>query len=534
MYKMMIVDDEDWVRERLIHTLDWESKGVQVIDEAANGVEALEKAKLKRPEIILTDIRMPNMDGLELIKQLKENRIQAKTIIISGYSDFDYAKKALILGAYDYILKPVEDDDLFETVERCMEQIRSERAQLALLDKADLQVNKRLPLLKEMFFWNLINDHIQNEQDVLDALADFEINNKNLNHVCFIIHVYSDEKVNPQQETRGDFVQFVIGNVVKDILDQISENDILFTNSGEMVGIVSSALPPAELSDKLLLLSDEIQKVVGRILSRSVTFGIGSVCDDMRHISLSYRQAKQFSLANGYLSKGNASGVNVPTSSIKADAYRGNDTDPLIFAIITGNKNTAIAELDQIIAQNRNMQPAELKFIFIHIVNSIVKTSLNGYKVVEDFSNYCLNILELLNKSHKVEEIHWVLADAIEKIIDFLSKTQNKRKRKAIERAVSYIEENYSQPISLHIVSDMLMLNASYFSKVFKEEMGIPFSKYLMEYRVSKAIELMSDMSLKIYEIADQVGYEDVQYFTKIFKSIKGISPMQYREKFVH
>ncbi|WP_276353989.1 response regulator [Cohnella caldifontis] len=528
---MMIVDDEDWVRERLIRTLDWESKEVRVVDEAGNGTEALEKALRIRPEIILTDIRMPNMDGLEFIRRLKENRIEAKTIIISGYSDFDYAKKAIALGAFDYILKPVEDHDLFSVVERCIEQIRAERTQIALLQKADHQVNKRLPLLKEMLFSSLIHHPVPNEREIHEAFMDFGIENENLKHVCFLIQVNEDVTPGAPREDSGDFVSFVIQNVARDVVNAVSVNEILFANAGEVVGIVSSRLPSDRLSERLLALSEDIRKVIGRILNCTVAIGIGGECDNLVHIGLSYRQAKQSALADGYLSKKSGNGRSLTTNAWKAAAYRGYDTNPLVNAMVTGNKQAALAGLDRIMHDHPMLQPAELKFVYITIVNAIARTSLIGNQAVEDFSNYCLQLLEVLNQSHQVEEIRGLMAGAIEKIMDHLEKTQSKRRRKVIEKATSYIEENYCRPISLGTVSDMLMLNASYLSKIFKEEMGIPFSKYLMEYRVSKAIQLMRDPTLKMYEISSLVGYEDVQYFTKVFKAIKGIAPMQYREK---
>lgn len=139
--------------------LDWGKLDIGFVHEATCGEEALALAGEVQPDLILTDIRMPHMDGLELIERLKEQWLATKVVIISGFSDFEYAKKALSLGASDYILKPVEDDDLLNVVARCLEQIETERQKEALLKKADAQVNKRLPLLKEMLFSKLIMGH---------------------------------------------------------------------------------------------------------------------------------------------------------------------------------------------------------------------------------------------------------------------------------------------------------------------------------------------------------------------------------------
>lgn len=524
MFKLMIVDDEAWVRERLMYTFDWESKGIEIVEEASSGQDALEKAKRNPPDIILTDIRMPIMDGLQFIQGLKDSGIDAKTIIISGYSDFDYAKKAISLGAYDYILKPVEDENLLSVVERCMNDIKNERSKADLVRKADHQVNRRLPLMKHIFFANLIHNNIPNKQEVVEALDDFGIHNEGTNHICFIIHVYNS--VAKQQESNNSLIGFVIQNVAEEIINRISENDICFTSSGEFVGIVSSKLPVQELTKQLTEMAEEIKKIVNRILQCDVTIGIGGVCTDMLDISLSYRQAKQSALANGYLFK---AVLNLNPSK-NVDSYQMYDTEHIVNSIMMSNKEAAIASLEQIMQDNPFIQPSELKFLYMNIVHSIVKMTLNGKKSIEDFSNYVLSIFEILHGSQNVKEIFELLKDAIEKMIDYVEQIQGKRIRKVVEKALEYMQDHHSKPLSLNTVADKLFLNASYLSKVFKEEMGVSFSKYLMEYRMDKAIELMSDATLKIYEVANSVGYEDVQYFTKIFKSIKGVTPMQYRE----
>lgn len=133
----------------------------------------------------------------------------------------------------------------------------------------------------------------------------------------------------------------------------------------------------------------------------------------------------------------------------------------------------------------------------------------------------------MLQQSQSTDEIHGLLGDTITKIIDFLEHSQSKKRRKVIEKALEYMELHYPEELNLNAVAERFYLNASYFSKIFKEELGVSYTKYLMEFRVNKAAELMSDPTLKIYEISRRVGYEDVQYFTKMFKSIKGITPRQ-------
>lgn len=531
MYRMIVVDDEAWIRERLVHTIDWGKLGIGFLHEATCGEEALALAAEVQPDLILTDIRMPRMDGLELIERLKEQRLAAKVVIISGFSDFEYAKKALSLGASDYILKPVEDDDLLDVVARCLEQIETDRRKEALLKKADDQVNKRLPLLKEMLFSKLIMGHKPDEPKLREALNDFGLKNKGLCHACLVLQVPEPEAFPPENKPDANFTQFVLRNLLQDFLPNVCENEIVFTHADEVVCIVSSfEEKDDELARACLTMFEDIRKIVHKIVGSTVIIGLGGAVRDLLDIPISYRQAKQM-LLHGYLDTGRSKEVKSAVGPHKSGGYRLYDTEALINHIRVGNKVAALASLDQIVRENRGIRPIDLKFIYIDIVNSLVRTAVEGNGAAKDFSQFCLHFFELLQQSQSPDEIHGLLGDTITKIIDFLEHSQSKKRRKVIEKALEYMELHYPEELNLNAVAERFYLNASYFSKIFKEGLGVSYTKYLMEFRVNKAAELMSDPTLKIYEISRRVGYEDVQYFTKMFKSIKGVTPGQYREK---
>jgi len=523
---MIVVDDEAWVRERLIQTINWKRLGIDVIEEAECGSEALQKALALEPDIILTDIRMPNMGGLELIQRLKEHRIQVKVIIISGYSDFEYAKKAIELGAFYYILKPVEDQDLLQIIERCLEQIKSEKKNEDLIKRADTQVNKRLPLLKEMLFSKLITGQVQNKEEVLGALSDFHIQHGNMLHICIVFLVKNFNSM--KEQLSADFIQFVVGNVAKDFLQEWSANDIIFTHSEATVAIVSTTHAVEGIRGEILSRVDDLNKIVNKILGCSLIIGIGGGCTELIDISLSYHQAKQSLLFHEYLGKEHKV-ANV--SSSKWESYKNYYTESLVNSIKLGNKAAVLSNLELFVEQNEHITPPELKFIYFQVISVITRTTIEGKEAIEDFSKFSLEFFELLNRLQTIPDIQQLLAKAFEAIIDYLDKNQNRKKRKVIEKVVEYIGEHYNEPINLNMIAEKFYLNASYLSKIFKEEMNITFSKYMMEYRIEKAIELMKDPTKKIYEIASIVGYDDVQYFTKIFKTIKGVTPMMYREK---
>ncbi len=355
MYRMLVVDDESWIRERIISTIDWAALGIEIAGEAEDGIEALNISKEKLPDIILTDIRMPCLDGLDFVRQLRDNGIKSKVIIISGYGDFEYTQKAIRLGADDYILKPVEDEDLIAAVKRCIAGI------LAYNDK----------------------------QDLLQAALD--------------------------------------GNV------------------------------------RFLLNSEQL---VNNILVRN-------------------RQDAQASLQALF-------------KQIHAGAEK---------------------------------YSANLKLIYINMIYLVFSAVFDNKKNIVELPQIRQNIMEKFEQLKAEEEFHVLSENAIQELIGILEKSDGGNKRKIVKKVEEYIKENCGKAISLNDVAQAMYLNASYLSKIFRDETGETFTKYLMKYRVEKAVELMGDPTRKIYEIARAVGYEDIQYFTKMFKSIKGVSPFQYREK---
>lgn len=355
MYKMLVVDDESWIRERLISTIDWAELGIEVIGEAEDGEEALNISKEKLPDIILTDIRMPCLDGLEFVKQLKESNIKSRVIVISGYSDFDYTQKAIRLGADDYILKPVVDEDLILAVQRCMDDIKAYNESQELLEAA------------------------------LNNNNSFLVNTE---------HLINNIKVKDRQGA-----------------------------------------------------------------SLSLKFLFNQIHD----------REKKYS--------------------------------------------------------------ANLKLIYINLVTLVFRSVFEGKENIENLSILKQNLMDMMEKLKDEDELQVLLNNAVQNVISVLEKNDGGSKRKIVKKVEEYIRINDNQLLSLNDVAQVMYLNASYLSKIFREETGETFTKYLMKLRVEKAIELMNDPTLKIYEIAQIVGYEDIQYFSKMFKSITGVSPIKYREK---
>lgn len=537
MYKLLIVDDESWVRERLRLTIDWNSLGISDVEDACDGEEGLKVAGEMFPDIIISDIRMPCVDGLEFLKRLREKENDAKLIIISGYSDFDYAKRAIRLGAYDYILKPIEDDDLINVVKKCVEELNNENKRKELEEHIKSRIKESLPILREKLFMKLIEGKFESESEITANLESLNIKFDGLNHLCFIAQV--DDIENIIIDEKGwdkQLLEFAAYNITQDFVNKLG-NSICFTGyNSEIIAVISSNNSENVVTRQVLSISNGIRRMVKRILGYSITIGIGNCYKTIADVSLSFREAKEALRYSTYLGKDKIYDIRSVDISVARPNYSVlKYLDTFLNNIRIGDRKNAVNSLENIIKDvcnnGENLYPITLKLLYIDIINSIFKSVFEAKIGNAEFSEYSLKFMEQLDKLQTADQILQWLRESVNGIIDLLERQKDSKRRKIVEMAISYIEENFNKEITLNSIADKLHLNASYFCKVFTDEMGESFTKYLMKLRIEKAKELMSDPLKKIYEISDLVGYENVRYFTKIFKEFEGVTPVQYREK---
>jgi two-component system, response regulator YesN len=535
MYRLLIVDDEDWIRERLRDTIDWSGLGIEVCGEARDGEEALDITARLLPDIVITDIRMPGIDGLEYIRRLREGNNRTKVIIISGYSDFEYARMAIKLGAFDYLLKPVEDEEIIGIISKCLEEISSEKKKDVIVETARKQMLENLPLLKKEFLLKLADGAFDNDDAIFREMDYLKLSWHGCNKICFIIEL--DENVSKKTCENWDrhLLKFVVSNIARDFVMKLGGGEIFHTESDRVVCLAFSNVDEKVLTRQVLSVSNGIRKVVRKVTGFSSTIGVGRVCSTLSGITMSFREAVEALQYKSYLGSDRIYDIRGIEMQRKVDFYKAADLEILLNNIKMGDVRNSLDVLDNMFAGlhdgREELCPLDLKLLYMDIMNPVLKLVSDANTAVEDFSNLSIKFMEQLSRLQTVNDFHTWLSDMVIRIIDLLGKHRNSKKRKVIEAAVEYVNRHYTEPITLNNIADRFFLNASYFCKIFKEEVGESFTKYFINLRIQKAKELLKDPTRKIYEIAGMVGYEDVQYFTRIFKATTGVSPVQYREK---
>ena len=533
MFRLLVVDDEVWIRERISQMIDWNLIQVEVIGEAADGEEALKKTRELKPDIVLTDIRMPCIDGLEFTKALKDEQLKSKVIILSGYSDFEYAQSAIKLGAFDYILKPVNDEELLNTVKRCTLLVEKEEKRDSLLQDLQKKMKANSAVMRERFILNLLNGYYPSEERARQEFRYFYKSVDHYNYLCFVVQL--DELEREESVEELNLLQFGMCNITKDYADFIGENDVVLSSNGEVVCVLCCHDSLQDFLKRVVASAYEIKALIKEVFHKTVSIGIGNPCQDILNLSLSCQQARQVLLYKAYLGKDmvyHAQSMEDRSNAYRIDSY---EIEKIKNHIEAGNKNEVACSVQRIISSLKEQEPVprplDLKAAYMDIIYSVIKSTDEFQTLPEILPTFDYLFFEKLNNIQSIDDFERNLEEISYLLIDHLLQVRSKHKRKIIGLALAYIEEHYQEPITLNDVAGEIFLNPSYFCKIFKMEMNESFTKYLMKFRVKKAVELLNDPCLKIYEIAEQVGYSDVQYFTKIFKTVTGDIPTHYRNR---
>ena len=530
MIRLIVVDDEVWIRERIAKEVPWETIGVEVVGTAEDGEEALEMIRERQPDVVITDIRMPEIDGIELLKQAREISEDMKVILLSGYNDFTYAKSALSYGAFDYVLKPVEDEDLMQVVERAVRKLEEERQHVqnyqSLQEKATLagQVLKEKILL-DLLYGDYYDGKEASRGEYFNAETLFPEAVKKDRHRCVLVMI--NNLVSEPERRRNDLYR--IDAAFCAVLEKYGETARAYNgNRKAWVYILSYDRGTEDIERNLL---DDLKKAQDSFQKDglSLSVGVGEATDDFYSISYAYQTVKSLMKYRSWTGNDRIiyDSSNLVMEMKEAGGYQ---TDRLASLLRKGDYEGAEKELTDIYRMVKEHIPsgqlsAACRLISIDVENEFYQF----FKHTTGKDNAHLFRIEFWNAVDEIRDESQML-DLIRRFHKEKKENRNKS-RKIAMRAEEYIYSNYDKAISLNDVASSLDLNPSYLCRVFREEEGISLVTFLRNYRMEKAASLLRETEYKISEISTMVGYENQQYFNKVFKAEKGISPTGYREK---
>lgn len=539
MLNVIIVDDELWVCELIKRVVKWDELGFSIIGEAYDGNEALELIKARKPDLVITDIRMPGLDGISLIKNTKEAGLDTDFIIISGYSDFDYAKNALKFGALGYLLKPVDKRELTDLLNKVYENVFSRREKVFEERLVKGRLAQSLTQLKEQFFLNylLSEGTEQNFSDMEKVNRDYEASFK---QGCFQIVIFRID-VRKAEEPDSNVEKGVLERMYEIAVSQLRHGcyDIAVLRLKSQLACVLNYNPLKEFAVRNLI-SAAFEQMKGGIQLLNdyyLTAGLGSCETESDQLNRSFKKACNSIKARITRGVGkiiDTSGEVYGSVDLKEffPVEQEMKLEHLLEVFDTKAAEKLATEFFGAFTDSRDAEPG----LFFEIAYSIAETFFKAMHRVDigietEFITKS-RVYREIEECSSIEGILKYFSTLFEGALSFYNNSKSSQNRKAIEVIKVYIREHYNEDISLNDAAGLVFLNASYLSELFKKETGINFSDYLINQRLEVAKELLKDIRYRTNEVAEMVGYRDAKYFSKLFKKVVGINPAEFRKMF--
>lgn len=525
-YSVLLVDDEEDVIRVIMKKINWENLGFRVSGYAHNGVEALEMAEECAPDVVLTDIKMPYMDGLSMSRRLKEQYPNIKIIIFSGFDEFEYAKEAIDIEVEQYLLKPVNAAELERVFSRIQKELDRERDEQQNIDKLNQYYLESLPLLQESFYTSLIEGRMQPEE-IERYKESYQIRLEAPFYVVTVLHI-------SRSQLPDGLSPFLMAVSVKKLAEeQLKERygSKILMYLGEVV--VISQLPDAAEITSYTDMMNTFCIHARKICEAKVTAGIGQVCGRLSDMHASYQGAEN---AVSYRAiYGNTRAIHIseidpggsPELSFEQDAIQN-----LLREIRMGDRDTLARQIDVcrrwLTGPGSSIQ--KYRVFILELAAELFRFGNNNQIPVERIFGSAEELIESGFQAESPEEFwDWLLL-ACERAQEYIRQERANTTKSFVTKAIHYVQSSYGDKnISIETVCRTLGVSSAYFSTVFKKETGKTFIGYLTDLRMEQAVELLLTTDDKTYMIAEKVGYSDPNYFSYAFKKQYGVSPSKYR-----
>ncbi|QHW30805.1 response regulator [Paenibacillus rhizovicinus] len=536
--KLMIVDDEQLMRQGIRKKIQMTGLPVTVVAEAGDGEEALHKLAEERPDIVITDIRMPRMDGLAFLEEAQRAMPELQFVVVSGYGEFEYARRAIQFGVTDYLLKPVDKEELKESLARIIRKIEWGRSQRELSAQAEQWRSSSEASLRDQMLSKLIQYGEDGGQSA--AARDERLLGMIARCSHFAAVVFQLEPiVLPHQSFRKEdekLLRFAVHNIIATILDSSGRDGVLFRHvmhENELVYVLGGHSPVE--TEALQRELNEILDGIRRHLKLEAAIGCGAAVNRMEVIQQSYQQAKQALRNRIFYGVGRV--YMAETEYVKAEPHSVISREDESYLLSCLNECNAGA-LDAWIAQRVEAVATGARVYFTHLESFCVefhllmrKYLLTQTSIPEWIIGELDDLLHWLQALENWRKIPGQLTEMVHNIIGHLYKLRHASEYSAIDEVKRYIDQSLHEPLNLQMIAERFFFHPSYFSRRFKERFGENFVNYLTNERIRKSEALLRDPNLKIQQVAELVGFKDAAYFSSVFRKATGMTPNQFRSR---
>ena len=531
-YKVFLVEDEIVVREGIRNNIPWEKTPYSLVGEAPDGEMALSMIQDIKPDILITDIRMPFMDGLTLSKIVKNTLPWIKIIILSGHDEFEYAREAISIGVEEYMLKPVSSQDMIKVLEKTAKRIDDEKEKLLDIEKLKAQIRSSTDILRDRWLSDFIDGKIP-AAAAIEQGKDFGVDLLARSYTVVTVGIMSSFEKEGQLIQAKIILQSIMEKYVNTIWFQENEKCFVIlikeksTYEGESSG---------SIEESVYIIAQALKHEVERNTECKVMIGIGPVVERLGEVARSYSTARK--IINHGISQGLSL---IADLSILPHEENGFDPSPILNIdgdmFLTKLKYTSKNDIDLIIQEYTDFLGSNFSenqmFVFFTFGEIIIAAS----KIVEALGGDIRKVAPFSLKQEDIQDIansrlvfYEKAKQLLHAVIEYRDTHTAGRYRSVIVKAREYINRNFSSAdISLYSTATYVGISPNHLSTVFAQETGEKFIEYLTRVRMEKAKQLLRDTAMKSVDIAYETGFNDPHYFSSIFKKNTGFSPREYR-----
>lgn len=526
MIRTLIVDDEPFIREGLKVLIDWKQYGYEIVGEAENGIQAIEKIIDLNVDLVITDIKMPKMNGLELIEYANKNiNNNIDFIVLSGFSDFNYAKKAIKYNVRDYILKPIQKDELLLSIERIKNKY-IER----FIEKKEKQNNEKL--IYDKYIADVIIGKYDSE--ILQYIYQRFSPKTKIRYILIEVN-YNGNNINLDNEKKR-LGQHELYNIVEQWLGNNKYNvifDVIKEENCYDIGFIYEKKLSLDRNTSEKKYIEEMINYIKQNFKYDFFVYIGQSVNKIENLNLSYKSANIARLFSNFSSNSNISYYDdIEAKNNKGFSLEKKYMDNLIKYIEENNKEKITRCIDDFYESlkdsyiNIEIIEMNIKYLLYNLINiaKSIDENLDQNKIIRYIGLTSFNSDVSRGSSKHIKEFSFEFADYISQ----LKKNSALGILKYIDKEIS---EHYMEKLSLKYLGEKYFINSAYLGQVFKKHYKIGFKDYLNSYRIDRAEEMLLTGEDKIYKIAEMVGYTSTDYFINKFVELKGKTPLQYRKK---
>lgn len=531
-YKVILADDEPEVLRSIQRTLDWENYGFQVVGGFLNGRDVLDFLENQEADIVFTDIRMPFMDGIELVRQIREKYPYMKMVIISGYDDFHYAREALVQGVLDYILKPINAKEMVKVLERVREKMDAEMAEKKNMQNLQKLYMENQAIIRENYLNRLVIGNIK-EGALQEELARCGVHP---DFCCFwttaLVQIENIGDGEKEESMDQQLASVYIRSLIHREFAEGTWLEVFYNPMGECILF---GMKKTEEMEKILQRLNDIARESRRVMHIRIAIGVGKIKEDLRKVRESFEDAKEALLYRKMSQDGQVIYMEDIDISGQAIILFDLETRNGLFTAVKFGKQEDISQVIAGMQENLaelNMRKNNYQAYCVSVLNALLEFVQQQNIEVEGVFGGLPNYLEILKEHDETGSFLKWLEEQCLSLNGYFGQERENKAKNIIEIAKKHIHQAYGNPeIGLEKVAAEVGLTQTYFSSLFKKETGMSFVEYLTDVRMKEAMRLLQETEEKIYVVAQKVGYPESGYFSHVFKKKFGISPIQCRRQ---